>query len=93
MCWVNAGKYVALSQAGPGPLPMMRHCPHKQNTDISMAALSPEMILDGKGPWCCDSFRRLQAERLGSNQHKTHSPRMLTNSRIRSCAESGTEKS
>lgn len=36
---------------------------------------------------------RLRDWGKGGNQHKRHSLRILTNSRIRSCAESGTEKS
>ena len=39
---------MAVSQTGPGHLPMMRHCPDKQNTEISVAALIPDIILGGK---------------------------------------------
>lgn len=74
MCWVNAGKRRAVSQTGPGSLPMMRHCPDKQNTEISVAALSPKIILSRKkghvAMIALKDFRQRNWGK-GSNQHKT----------------------
>lgn len=75
------GGGAAAPQAGPGSLPMMSHCPDKQNPEIGVAALSPEIILM--------AFRhfRWRDWGKGGNQQKTHSLGMLGQTGL--CAERG----
>lgn len=76
------GSGVALSQAGPGPLPMMRHCPEKQNTETTATSLSPETIPGGKRPRRCEALKdvrlRDRARVLISTEHA-----------VRGCCNSG----
>lgn len=87
------GRGTAISQTGPGSLPMMRYCPDKQNTEICVAALNAEIILSGKKGHVVvitskDFRQRDWGE--GSNQHKTYSPRTLANRADSGlCAERG----